>query len=113
MLAVEENTGITPKALLERPQLEEHLEFYWQVFSELNKRDRPESVASVNHLPFRAFLDYAHFHNFSKAEAQDCWEVVSLIDDLWVREVKKRQAASAAKAKSQAAAHAPKGKPRP
>jgi hypothetical protein len=96
--------GVTPQALLNRPELAEHLQFYWNIFGELSRKDRPESMSSVCHLPLRAMLDYGELHNFTSAEIKDTWEVVSLIDDLWIREVKKRQAASAAKDKSRRAA---------
>lgn len=98
LLKIQEETGVVPKALQNRPTLAEHLKHGWAVFSELNAQRLP-GYAAPSALQLSQLLGLANLWQWSRRETQDTWELVSLIDRLWLREVEKRQAAADAKKK--------------
>lgn len=45
-------------------------------------------------IPITAFYSYAAIHGFSRQEAIETWEDVSLIDTVWLTELAKRKKAT-------------------
>ena len=86
LLDFQEKSGITPKALASKPELSEHLVFYWQLFSELSEERSYSGIGEPRALSLQAFLVYASFYQFTRLEAQQSWEFVRKIDELWMEE---------------------------
>lgn len=83
--AVEQNTGVTPQALLNRPELQKHLRFYWDLFFELSE-EREESFAGNDRpITLTGFLPYCTLYGWTRQEAQDIWEYVRMLDRIWLR----------------------------
>jgi hypothetical protein len=91
LLKFQESSGITPKALENRPDLAEHLKFYWAVFDELSGLRTYSDMGSPRPIFLREFLDYAGLWQFTRLETQDCWRYVRLIDKEWIELFSKRQ----------------------
>ena len=91
---VKEMTGETPPALASQPVLSEHLKYYLKLFQELAEDSRKYSgMGEPRPLLLRDFLDYANLWQFSRLETQESWEIVRVIDSLWLGLYAKRQKA--------------------
>lgn len=86
LLDFQEKSGTTPRALATKPELPEHLVFYWQLFSELSEERSYSGIGEPRALSLHSFLLYASFYQFTRLEAQQSWEFVRKIDELWMEE---------------------------
>lgn len=89
LLKFQQSSGITPKALANRPVLAEHLVYYWQLFSELAEERVYSGMGEPRGLSLQNFLAYAALYQFTRLEVQQSWEYVRLIDGLWMDEHRK------------------------
>jgi hypothetical protein len=90
---MQEETGVTPKALASRPKLAERWGYSKSVFDELSG-SRQYSMNGAMEIPVTAFISYAVLYGFSRQEAMDTWEDVAVIDSLWLGEIAKRKKAT-------------------
>ena len=90
---VKEMTGETPPALATQPTLSEHLKHYLALFQDLADSRQYSGMGEPRPLVLRDFLDYANLWQFSRLETQESWEIVRVIDSLWLGLYAKRQKA--------------------
>ena len=83
-------TGFTPKALLDRPVLDDRLSFFYGVFCELNRDRRYSAAGSPFSLTLRSFIDYADFYAIPQEDRLWMWETLLIFDRVWVDEAVKR-----------------------
>jgi hypothetical protein len=93
----QESSGITPAALANRPKLEEHLHFVWDLFHELAESRDYSDMGSAKALDLTKFLSHACLWQFTRCEAQETWQLVRVLDREWLRLQSERQAKAAAK----------------
>lgn len=101
LLAFQEQSGITPRALLTRPVIPIELQFAWSVFSELSSYRLPSGMGGHSSIQLSEFLAYAGLWQFSRDEMQDVWALVHKIDSIWLEIIAKR-AESETKSKQKA-----------
>lgn len=89
---MQEDTGIVPKALVDRPTLSERWQYPKSVFDELTG-SRQYTINGPAEIPITAFYHYASMYGFSRLDAIETWEDVALIDTVWLSEVAKRKKA--------------------
>lgn len=87
-----EETGIEPKALKERPVLNQRWVFAKGVFDDLSG-SRQYTAGGPANIPISEYDVYARGYGFSRTEWTDTWEDLALIDTLWLIEVGKKQKA--------------------
>lgn len=87
-----EETGIVPKALLNRPKLDSRWTFSKEVFDELSgsRRYTPNGPANI---PISEYDRYAAGYGLKGQMWIDTWEDISTIDSIWLSELSKREAA--------------------
>lgn len=90
---MQEESGITPKALETRPILAERWVYPKSVFDELTGSRRYTMNGPAN-IPISEYDVYARGYGFSRLEWASIWEDVSTIDSIWLSEIAKKQAAS-------------------
>lgn len=90
---MQEQTGIVPKALENRPILAERWIYPKSVFDELTGSRRFTMNGPAN-IPISEYDVYARGYEFTRKEWQEVWEDISLIDSIWLSEIAKKQAAS-------------------
>lgn len=93
LLAMQDETGIQPKALASRPTLNQRWVFPKSVFDEL-AGSRQFSMNGPLEIPITAFTSYAAMYGFTRQEAIETWEDVAVIDSVWLIEVGKRKKAT-------------------
>ena len=93
LLEMQHDTGITPKALLNRPELSNRWVYPKSVFDELSG-SRQYTMGGPAEIPITAFFAYAVLYGFTRVQAVETWEDVAIIDGIWLSEVAKRQAAN-------------------
>lgn len=79
-----EKTGMTPQALLNKPQLSPDLQFSWHAFEDLHM-DREIGMNGPLGIRLRDFLEYTKFNDYTRADAQRVWNHVQWIDREWRR----------------------------
>ena len=85
-----EEDGVHPKALLERPELPDHLQFVWSAWWELHT-DRPMGMA-VGPIPFTAIDRYASRFGVDDADHFEAFrEAVRGIDGTYLKWVNERR----------------------
>ncbi len=89
---MQEETGITPKALLDRPVLVDRWHYPKEVFEDLGGSRRYTAGGAAN-IPFSEFYLYALAYKFEPDEMVDVWEDLKLIDSIWLSKVAEKQAA--------------------
>jgi hypothetical protein len=89
---MQEETGITPKALLDRPSLDQRWFFAKSVFDDLSG-SRNYTAGGPANIPYTVYSMYAHDRGFSQLDLIDVWEDLSLIDSIWLTKVVEKQAA--------------------
>ena len=89
---MQEETGITPKALLDRPVLEQRWSYPRQVFDDLGGSRRYTAGGAAN-IPFSEFYLYSKAYGFEPDEVTDVWEDLKLIDSIWLSKTTEKQAA--------------------
>lgn len=89
---MQDETGITPKALLDRPVLEERWHYAKSVFDELNGSRRYTMGGPAN-IPYSEYSRYANDRGFSQHDIIEVWEDLALIDNIWLAKVTEKQAA--------------------
>ena len=73
-----------PKALLNRPVLDDRLTFFYGVFSELNEdRDHSASGAPLP-LKLKDFSEYCRFWDIPPDDARWMWGVIHIFDKAWL-----------------------------
>lgn len=94
LLNVAKMSGVTPPALLNRPTLPEHLQYYWTVFQDLNGSRSYSDMGTPQSLKLVDFLAYCALWALSRLEAQRVWKYVQVLDDVWLRKFAERQKAA-------------------
>jgi len=79
LLKFAEESGITPKALENRPKLSAHLQYGYKVFWELSET-RQSAFAGINRLSLAEFNHYCFLNEIQRQEAQDLWWQISTLD---------------------------------
>ena len=103
LIAFQEESGITPRALQNRQTKPIEIKFAWTDFSELSSCRLPSGMGGQAAIQLSEFLAYAGLWQFSRLEAQEIWSVVHTIDCIWLDIVAKRQETEAkTKAKAKA-----------
>lgn len=77
-----EESGILPKALVDRPVLGQRWVFAKQVFDDLSSQ-RHTSMNGVGAIMLSEYTIYALGHRFTRQEWEDVWEDLSIIDSIW------------------------------
>lgn len=90
---MQEETGIEPKALKDRPTLCERWHYPMQVFEELSG-SRQYSFDGEANIPISEYDVYARGYGFSPTEWVEVWEDLAVIDTVWLTEVAKKRKAS-------------------
>ncbi len=90
MLEIAEQSGVTPPALLKRPELLPELKLAYRVWQELSG-SRQQAFSGVGLIPFSEFFLYCFVHGFSRSDTSDLWQVVHTIDVIFVNELSKIQ----------------------
>ncbi len=85
--------GITPKALQNRPVLDQRWHFANTVFNALTGSRRYTAGGPAN-IPISEYDVYARGYGFTAMEWRDTWEDLQVIDSIWLTEVAKKMAAS-------------------
>ena len=85
LLEMQEETGETPAALLNRPDLHDDWTFPQQIWRELNGSRRYHMGGAAG-IPFSEFYLWARAHGFSCTELTDTWEGVHRYDEIWLDE---------------------------
>lgn len=88
---MKENGGFEPPALKNRKRLPVEFQFHWDAFRELGFSERPEGMMGLRPIPIRGFLGWADLKRIPEYERNDIWEIVTLIDKLYLEAVHKRQ----------------------
>jgi len=88
-----EEDGVEPKALQERPQLPDHLQFVWSAWWELHT-DRPVGMA-VGAIPFSAIDRYAARYGIDGMDHFDAFrEAVRALDGAYLKWAGERRSSS-------------------
>ena len=96
-----EETGVQPKALLNRPQLANVWDYPYTIWAELSG-SRSYTASGRAEIPFSEVYLYAKSLDYSNSEVYGLFKDVNHIDKSWLSEVSK-QAAQEAKSKSKPA----------
>jgi hypothetical protein len=67
------------------------LYFYWTTFFELAESRQISSEGDSSPLLLSEFLAHAHLYDFSRQDAQVCWEKVKILDRAWLTAKKAKQ----------------------
>lgn len=89
---MQEETGITPKALLDRPSLIQRWHYAKSVFDDL-AGSRNYTTGGPANIPYNVYSMYARDRHFTLEDLVDVWEDLSLIDSIWLARVTEKQAA--------------------
>ena len=89
---MEEETGIIPKALQDRPELHRRWDYAKEVFDDLGGSRRYTAGGAAN-IPFSEFYLYAKAHNFDSEDLIDVWQDLRIVDSIWLSKVAEKQAA--------------------
>lgn len=89
---MQEETGITPKALLDRPVLEQRWAYAKEIFDDLGGSRRYTAGGAAN-IPYSEYFLYATAHRFSSEDLIDYWQDLKLIDSIWLSKTTEKQAA--------------------
>lgn len=89
---MQEESGITPKALQDRPTLIKRWHFSKEVFDDLGGSRRYTAGGAAN-IPFSEFYLYAQMHGFDSWDMVDIWEDLKTIDNIWLPKVAEKMAA--------------------
>jgi hypothetical protein len=90
---MQEESGITPKALLDRPELNQRWHFAKDTFDALGGSRRYTAGGPAN-IPFSEFYLYAKAYAFEDSDTTEVWEDLKLLDTIWLSKVAEKQAAS-------------------
>jgi hypothetical protein len=82
---MQEETGITPPALKNRPELHDDWVFTQQIWRDLNGSRRYHMGGAAG-IPFSEFYLWARAHGFSCTDLTDAWEAVHRYDEIWLEE---------------------------
>ncbi len=83
--------GETPKALLRRPELPDHLQFAWSAFSELST-DRPLGFGAAGPIPWSAISAYAMRHGVGGDTFERLLALIRAMDGEWLKDAASRRA---------------------
>lgn len=89
---MQEETGITPKALLDRPTLIKRWHYAKTIFDDLSG-SRNYTAGGPANIPYPVYSMYANDRCFSTEELIDVWEDLAIIDSIWLSKVAEKQAA--------------------
>jgi hypothetical protein len=87
---MQEETGITPKALVDRPALDQRWHYAKSVFDDL-AGSRNYTAGGPANIPYTVYSMYANDRGFSQSDLIDVWEDLSLIDSIWLAQVIEKQ----------------------
>ena len=92
LLEFRDSSGITPRALENRPVLDNRLSFFYGEFQELHRgRTYSGTTGSPRPLALCDFVDYCEFNNVSRNDQIWMWDVIKLFDQAWLEEFTKKQ----------------------
>lgn len=90
LLDMQEETGNVPKALEDRPVLDERWSYAKEVFDDLSG-SRPYTMSGPLPIPVSEYAAYAAGHKFNSLEWVEVFEDLQIIDTIWLDEISKRQ----------------------
>lgn len=88
---MEEETGITPKALQDRPELHRRWHYVKEVFDDLSG-SRNYTMGGAANIPFSEFYLYAQAYGFSSGDLIDVWQDLRIVDSIWLSKSAEKQA---------------------
>lgn len=97
---MQENTGITPAALINRPVLGPRLLFFYSEYLEVARARRYSAGGGPYPLLWGPFMDYCQIHGIEHHEQAWLWAGIKLIDDVQVELARKKLKSEVAAAKT-------------
>lgn len=98
-----DETGITPKALLNRPVLDQIWTYPLKIWRELSA-DRSYISGGMGAIPgtipFSVIMLYCSVAGMTRSEAWEVWQELSTIDSIWLSINSKKRKAQAAQNKT-------------
>ena len=87
---MQEDMGVTPKALENKPELVRRWEYPKELFDCLSGSRRYTSAGPAN-IPLSEYDKYAKAYGFSQTEYTEYWEDLQVVDSVWLGEIAKRR----------------------
>mgnify|MGYP000007439941 FL=1 len=85
MLELQEESGITPFALQNRPVLDDRLSYFYSLFLDVSNRCRTyDAEGRPLDLTAAAFLAYCQVNGWPAEDMRWAWPMVATIDDVWL-----------------------------
>ncbi len=81
---MEEKTGITPLALVNRPVLSPRLQHHYLTFQEVSRARTSSASSGPYPLLWGPFIDYCQLHQIPRSDWLWVWQGVEMFDDVWL-----------------------------
>jgi hypothetical protein len=85
------------KALETKPELEEHLVFYWETFFELSATRNVTGMGDFLPISLSELLAHCALYGYTRADAQRIWGKVQVLDREYLRLVAEKNKTSSKK----------------
>ena len=85
MTELQEESGITPFALQNRPVLDDRLSYFYSLFLDISNRCRSyDAEGRPQDLTAAAYLAYTQVSGWPVEDVRWAWPTVALFDDVWL-----------------------------